>query len=146
MAASHPKPRGILVACCEPIRQLGDVEIGSEKSLKEKARRKLSRILTEGIVDGLLPIPRFVGHVPSMAANLKRLELLNWGNVEVEGANGHRTTGRVRFVRVASTDSPFRELVVWAYLRVAGRPGAPDFDVDEWLGAISESAYRGGPR
>lgn len=96
-------------------------------------------LLTEGIADGLLPIPQFIDHVPSMAANLKHLDLVGWDEVRLETEDGHAAADGAAFVRVASTDSPFRELVVWAYLRVTGRPGAPAFDVDGWLDDISDA-------
>lgn len=71
-----------------------------------------------------------------MAANLKRLELLDWEDVRLAEGDGRAAA---MFKRVASTDSPFRELVVWAYLRVTGRPGAPAFDVDGWLDDLSDA-------
>ena len=136
---SAPRAERILVARCEPIRRLGNVEVGAGARLKQKSKEKLKSILTEGIADGLLPIPRFIDHVPSMAANLKRLDLVGWDEVRLETEDGHAAADGAAFVRVASTDSPFRELVVWAYLRVTGRPGAPAFDVDGWLDDISDA-------
>ena len=138
---TRPRAERILVARCEPIKRLGNVEVGPggtlSKSKRAKLQGKLRPILTEGIADGLVPIPRFVGHVPSMAANLKRLELLDWEDVRLGEDDGRAAAGEAVFERVASTDSPFRELVVWAYLRVTGRPGAPAFDVDGWLDDLS---------
>ena len=136
---SAPRAERILVARCEPIRRLGNVAVGAGARLKQKSKEKLKSILTEGIADGLLPIPRFVGHVPSMAANLKRLDLVGLNEVRLETEDGHAAADGTAFVRVASTDSPFRELVVWAYLRVTGRPGAPECDVDGWLDDISDA-------
>ena len=142
----EPRAGRILVACCEPIRRLGNVEVKPGAALSRDRRNKLKSILTEGIADGFLPIPRFVGHVPSMAANLKRLDLVEWTEVQPEAQDGQVTADDAAFVRVASTDSPFRELVVWAYLRVTGRPGAPVFDVDGWLDDVSDAAGgTGGP-
>lgn len=142
----QPRAERILVACCEPIRRLGNVEVKPGVRPVAKPKEKLKSILTEGIADGLVPIPRFVGHVPSMAANLKRLELLNRDDVRLEEDDGRAAAGEAVFVRVASTDSPFRELVVWAYVRVTGRPGSPEFDVDGWLDDISDAAGgTGGP-
>lgn len=136
----QPRAERILVARCEPIRRLGNVEVSLGDTLSKAKRGKLRPILREGIADGLVPIPRFVGHLPSMAANLKRLELLDWEDVRLGEDDGRAAAGEAVFKRVASTDSPFRELVVWAYLRVTGRPGAPEFDVDGWLDDISDAA------
>ena len=136
---SAPRAERILVARCESIRRLGEVEVNPGATLSKKQRDKLRPLLTEGIADGLLPIPQFIGHVPSMAANLKHLDLVGWDEVRLETEDGHAAADGAAFVRVASTDSPFRELVVWAYLRVTGRPGAPECDVDGWLDDISDA-------
>ena len=141
---SAPRAERILVARCEPIRRLGNIEVEAGATLSKGRRNKLRPLLTEGIADGLLPIPQFVDHVPSMAANLKRLDLVGMNEVELETKDGHAAADGAAFVRVASTDSPFRELVVWAYLRVTGRPGAPEFDVDEWLDDISDATEGAG--
>ena len=58
-----------------------------------------------------------------MAVYLKDLEL-----ILLERINGEGKT----FERVASIDSPFRELVAWAYMQVACRPGLPDRDTETW--------------
>ena len=136
---AKPRAERILVARCEPIERLGNVEVSPGDTLSKGKRGKLRPTLTEGIADGLVPIPRFVGHVPSMAANLKRLELLDWDEVRLDEEAGRAAAGEAMFKRVASTDGPFRELVVWAYLRVTGRPGAPAFDVDGWLDDLSDA-------
>lgn len=90
-----------------------------------------------------LVIPEFVGHVPHMVANLKRLELIEWGQLD---SNAAGEAGGTKFERAASTDSPFREMVAWAYLRVSGRPGMPDVDVDRWLCSISKHLAETGVR
>ena len=115
--SKDPGAKRILVARCEPIKRLGNVNVKAGTPLRSKSREKLKSILTEGIADSLLPIPRFVGHVPLMAANLKHLDLVRWNEVRMETEDGHAATDDATFVRVASTDSPFRELVVWTYLR-----------------------------
>ncbi|MYK60628.1 MAG: hypothetical protein F4034_01405 [Chloroflexi bacterium] len=66
-----------------------------------------------------------------MAADLRDLELIPVGAIGVEGEE---------FLRVASVDSPFRELISWAYLQVAGRPGLPQRDLDGWIHDIIEAA------
>ena len=98
--------------------------------LNRKQKERLQSIITEGMADKMLPIPEFVGKVPMMVANLGRLELLEWPVDE-------------KFERVASTDSPFREMVVWAFLRVTGRPGLPEIDVDGWLENLSDWLAQG---
>ena len=57
-----------------------------------------------------------------------------------------RDSGRP-FLRIASIDSPFRELVAWAYLQIACRPSLPDRDFDSWRDEIVEDVKnRGGSR
>ena len=141
---SQPRADQILVARCEQITRLGNVAIDPDTPLGKNKKNKLKPILREGIADGLLPIPRFINHVPSMAANLKRLDFVNWEDVEAETGDGRAAPENPQFVRAASTDSPFRELVVWAYLRVTGRPGAPAVDVDGWLDDITSTGNEAG--
>ena len=134
----------ILVARCEWPTGLGSVPLEAGKSLGRKAREKLVSMLQEGLAGQHLPIPEFRGHVPLMAANFKRLELLDWtqvprdlGAAPEEAQTVEEEAQKVRYVRVASTDSPFREMVTWAYLQIAGRPGLPSLDVEEIVSEIS---------
>lgn len=130
-----PKVGRVLVALCEPVAQLGEMELPLGEPLTKRQRKSLRSTLPHGVVGEHVVIPEFRGHVPLMVANLKRLELVEWDRIDlhrgVGGANG------AELVCVASTDSPFREMVVWAYLGVAGRPGVPDTDIKRWVEEIS---------
>ena len=130
-----PKVEQVLVARCEPVARLGKLKFKPGKPLGSKQKERLGPILTQGMEGEHLVIPEFRGHVPLMAANLKRLELVEGDRSDLcrdgDDANGPE------LVRVASTDSPFREMVVWAYLNVMGRPGMPDTDIEQWLEEIS---------
>lgn len=138
------KGNQILVACCERIERLGKIKLEQGKALSHKQQVELRTILTGGSIGSHLPIPQFRGQVPLMAANLKRLELLDWNQVRFDESSDCCSTNQERFQRVASTDSPFRELVVWAYLGVTGRPGAPQIDIELWLEEISRHFTSGG--
>ena len=59
-----------------------------------------------------------------MVANLKNLRLIPLKEIPE------------KFDRVASIDSPFRELVAWSYLQIACRPGLPDRDFSTWAEEI----------
>ena len=48
------------------------------------------------------------------------------------------------YLRIASIDSPFRELLSWAYLQTACRPGLPDRDWDSWGDEIISSCQDDG--
>lgn len=128
--SGSPKVDAVLVAQCESLSQLGKLTFEHGRALTSKERDALRRILTEGSAGGRLVVPEFRGHVPLMVADLRRLELIPWGRIN--------DTSEPQFERVASTDSPFREMVVWAYLRVTGRPGLPDSDLDRWLDDVSD--------
>lgn len=130
-----PKADRVLVTLCEPVRRLGKIELEPGEPLSRRQKERLRPVLTQGMAGEQLVIPEFRGHVPLMAANLKRLDLVAWDGIDLRrGGDGARGS---EFVRVASMDSPFREMAVWAYLGVTGRPGMPDTDIERWLGEIS---------
>ena len=136
--ADRTEGQQVLVSRCEPLRKLGNIDLVTGKELNSRQKKRLSSILTEGMTDNHLPIPGFKGQVPVMVANLKSLELIDLQRIGLASQEKVNGTGGFEFERVASTDSPFRETVTWAYLRVTGRPGLPDFDVASWLCDISE--------
>lgn len=129
------KADAVLVAQCETLRALGKLTLKRGRALTSGQREALRRILTEGSADGRLVVPEFGGHVPLMVANLRKLELIPLDRID--SGRCHGDSSQADFERVASTDSPFREMVVWAYLRVTGRPGMPESDVDRWVDDIS---------
>ena len=138
--SSPPKAAQVLVARCERIGDLGALQLRPERCLtkreKKSQRRRLRDMVREGIAGPYVPIPRFRGHVPLMVANLKRLELIPWDRIQEHTSATEPENGQEVFQRIASTDSPFREMVVWAYLRITGRPGVPEIDVNGWVDHI----------
>ena len=96
------------------------------------AKRVKSRMLTQGFLASIIPVPALQDMIPSMMADLTDLELIPISDV---GRSGDE-----RYHIVASMDSPFRELVSWSYIQTAGRPGLPDRDLDPWANEIAESA------
>lgn len=123
----------ILVARCEPIKQwCNKISIGNPPSSgQDKRLGKLVTALSQPQAGGLMPMPSFGSRIPHMAVNLKRLVLLPMTEIDVTG-NGKK------YHRIASVDSPFREQVTWGYMLVAGRPGMPNRDFDEWAQKIVE--------
>ena len=134
----------VLVARCLPMEALGRIPFRRGHTVNSSQRSTLRSILSEGMVGQHIPIPEFRDHVPLMVANLKRLELLDWNQLDLQPSGPRELSQGERFERVASTDSPFREMVVWAYLRVTGRPGLPVIDIDDWLRNISDHFAGGG--
>ena len=138
--SSQPKAEQVLVAQCEAIGELGGLQLRAEQDLsgekKKSQRRRLRDFVREGIAGPYVPIPRFRDHVPLMVANLKRLELIPWDRPRADNTATEEDPGQKVYRRIASTDSPFREMVVWAYLRVTGRPGGPEIDVEGWVDHI----------
>ena len=80
----------------------------------------------------MLPLPALVDVVPNMMANLTDLELIPFDDI------GDRSGPK--FKRVASVSSPFRELVSWAYIQTAGRPGLPETDFEAWSHEVAADA------
>ena len=144
----QPKAPQVLVARCEPVGELGALQLRPERGLnskrKKRQQRKLRDMVREGIAGPYVPIPRFRDHVPLMVANLKRLELIPWDRIQEHTSATARDNGKEAFQRIASTDSPFREMVVWAYLRITGRPGVPEIDVGRWVDHIVDYLNAGG--
>lgn len=95
------------------------------------------RTLRLGYRDGVLFLPPLRGEIPAIAATLRGLELIPLEDVEMDGKGG-------TYLRVASVDSPYRELVSWAYLQNAARPGLPDRDVRSWFEEIRRETAEDG--
>ena len=122
-----PKVSNVLVSkCCSMKNGLDATSLKGMKiqDLKDQLR---SSMLTQGYLGAVLPFPELKNQIPTMAANLRNLELIP---VEKIG------TSNKPFRRIASLDSPFRELISWAYMQTAGRPGLPDRDFKSWRDEI----------
>ena len=120
------KVSNVLVARCCSMKNGLDLtslrNIGPAK-LKDRLR---SAILTQGYFETIIPFPRLENTIPTMAANLRDLEF-----IPIQDIGSDK-----QFLRIASVDSPFRELIAWAYLQTACRPGLPDRDFDSWRNEI----------
>jgi hypothetical protein len=123
-----PKVKRVLVARCKDVGRLLQELAPGDRDDEEERRKKLRIILTQGHGHSCLPLPALPGIFPQMAADFRALELIDFGKI-VTGEGGE-------YERVASVDSPFRELVAWAYALCAARPGLPDRDYDAWVDEI----------
>ncbi|MYG87321.1 MAG: hypothetical protein F4190_02165 [Acidimicrobiales bacterium] len=127
--SQKPKVDEILVAQCESVSD------GLKRfSLPTRDAQKLDRrlradLLNAGYADGIIVLPEFKPHIPLMVANCRSLELLPISNAEVTD---------LPYERVASLDSPFRELVSWAYTNVSARVGLPVRRLDEWINQLAD--------
>lgn len=101
----------------------GRNKLSDNEALKPFKERWTKTVLTQGYYKGMIPLPSLERKIPSMAADLRALELIRLADI---GASDKP------LLRIASIDSPFRELVSWAYLQIACRPGLPDRDYDSW--------------
>ena len=126
--SQSPRVTHVLVAQCCSMRQgldrIGRTGITSER-LSQHA------VLTQGFYNAIVPFPRLQGRIPTMAANLRALELIPLDDI---GCQEDST-----YIRVASIDSPFRELISWAYMQTSCRPGLPDRELRSWSDEIIES-------
>ena len=125
----EPKVKAILVAkCCTMKTALN--ETGHSSNMKRRNKDKIkSELLGPGHKQNIIPFPPLPGVIPVMAADLRELELIPIQNI----GKGKE------FQVVASVDSPFRELVAWAHLQTACRPGLPERNFDEWMKEISDN-------
>ena len=121
-ANENPKAKDILVAkCCSPLNGLDAIGLAPQtKQRKLKERLENHPLASQGFFQSVLLLPPLQGHIPSMMANLRALELIPVTHIN-------------EYCRVASLDSPFRESVAWAYLQCAGRPGLPDRNLQPWF-------------
>jgi CheY-like chemotaxis protein len=130
-----PKVDKVLVACCCPIEDAlmriqmkpGRKKLNDGKELEAFKERLTKHILTQGYHKMMIPFPCLEGRIPAMAADLRELEFIPLGDIGLSDKT---------FLRIASIDSPFRELVSWAYLQIACRPGLPDRDFNLWCDEI----------
>lgn len=132
MVASNgrkPKVQEILVAKCCSIKK-GLQRIGIYREFEDRLSKH--PIFTQGYSGSIVLLPHLHGRIPAMAANLRNLELIPIDKV----IPGEDST----FCIVASIDSPFRELVSWAYLQVSCRPGLPDRDIESWRREVINDA------
>ena len=126
--------KSVLVAKCYPISQALE-----KVSLKTKNEETLiSRLLNPGYYGVIVPFPELSNTIPLMAANLKELDLIPIDKIAKE-RDDDLNLADYDYKRIASLDSPFRELISWAYQQVACRPGLPDRDVRAWAGKIAEA-------
>ena len=124
-----PKVTEVLVAKCCSIRE-GLRRIGMNRDFEEALSNH--PILTQGHSGAIILLPNLQGRIPAMAANLRNLELIPMGKIVPKDD--------AEYCIAASIDSPFRELVSWAYLQVSCRPGLPDRDVQGWKQEIIQDS------
>jgi CheY-like chemotaxis protein len=122
----EPRVREVLVSLCSgPERLRHDLNLQDIKpdKWKEDNTKKLLPALTQGYSQSCLPLAELPGEFPTMVADFRRLLLIDLTQI---GNSGQP------YVRVASVDNPFRELVAWAYMSSAARVALPDRDFDAW--------------
>lgn len=125
------KVRDVLVARCCPLTEvLRMIGLGDNLTNAPKSQR-FREILSVGFGRSFILFPALGKHIPSMAANLKDLQLIPLAEIDA------------KYEVVASVDSPFRETVAWAYIQTAARPGLPDRNIESWRQEISQSLPSG---
>ncbi len=123
-----PKVDEVLTARCTDVDEiLSDISANSNTD-RDKLTDKIRSFLTRGFGYTYLALPELPGVIPAMMANLKNLELIKLNKI---GNDNHS-----QYCRIVSVDSPFREMVTWAYIQIAGRPGLPNRNFDRWAEEI----------
>lgn len=128
-----PKVSKALVAHCS------DVKIVCQEVRVEapaKLRERLPAFLSRGFGTLCVPLPALPNIFPAMAVVLRNLELIELKRI----GDGDE----FEYIRIASVDSPFREMIAWAYMQVAGRPGLPERDFGAWTEEIIQALSRQG--
>jgi CTP synthase len=125
----NPKIDKVLVAnCCSTNDGL---ELMNQKMASKKLKSRLPNVvLSRGYFEAIIPLPCLEGRIPTMMADLRSLEFIPIAEIGLSDKT---------FLRIASIDSPFRELISWAYLQIACRPGLPDRDFNSWCDEIIAS-------
>jgi hypothetical protein len=132
-----PKVDLVLVAQCCPAKE--GISATSLCKVKPEGLKDAigPMMLTQGYLQKIIPFPCLPSRIPTMMADLKKLELLPLSEI------GRDTKDKKKYIRVASLDSPFRELISWAYMQIACRPGLPDRDVVAWAKEIMRAIDNG---
>jgi CTP synthase len=129
------KVKNVLVACCCSMKKgLSHTSLNNMKPTK-LATRLSDTVLSRGYFEAIIPFPCLEGRIPTMAADLRDLKFIRVDKIGISNKT---------FLRVASVDSPFRELIAWAYLQIACRPGLPERDFNSWADEIVASVKREG--
>ena len=125
-ASQASKVQNVLVAkCCSMEEALSAIGMAGNRN----SRRLKERLLNSGHAQSVIPFPALEDQIPTMAADLHNLELIPIQNIG----------NKADFLTVASLDSPFRELIAWAYLQNAGRPGLPGRNLESWAKEIIDT-------
>ena len=128
-----PKVSKLLAARCCLVTRFKDKEFPNISKMKFKERVD-GDLLTPGHKNEFIPLPKFSNEIPMMLADLRDLCLLPVDDV------GEHGTDR-KYIRVASIDSPFKEMIAWVYSNFTGRPGLPDRDFGNWIEEFVTSAF-----
>jgi hypothetical protein len=129
VVSEHRKPKleNVLVAKCTTVARLLD-DLGLALNTKpERIREGMLPMLTQGHGGSSFPLPGLPGEFPTMATDFRNLELITINDIG---------DAKKPWIRIASVDNPFRELVAWAYIMNAARPGLPDRDFGAWADEI----------
>ncbi len=132
---SRKVENALVSRCCPMVEGIekSTYMLAGTKKKRKSDEKKMETLLSQGHSNGIIPLPILKNLIPLMAANLRDLELIPADEIGTPDL-----VGTAKYVRVASLDSPFREMVSWAYLQIAGRPGLPNRNFDKWIKEILE--------
>ncbi len=131
------KVTDILVAQCKSSNELLKGMCLGGATVDTLKKKLPEGVLNTGYHRNHLPLPAVESCIPCMTADLREIELIPLQDV----------IGTDKcYERIASIDSPFREMVSWAYLQIACRPGLPDRNTEPWCEQIfaAQNVAQGG--
>jgi len=107
--------------------------IGSNN--REKVTTEIKkRIFNQGYLNGVVPLPELPNHFDkTMAINLRNCVYIDRNEIDLDYNVDDNSK---KFTRVASLNSPYRELVVWAFMSLSCRPGLPERNLSPWANSL----------
>lgn len=107
----------------------------ADSNNREKFFKRIKeRILNQGYLNGVVPLPELPNHFDkTMAINLRNCVYIDRNEIDLDY---NADDNSKKFTRVASLNSPYRELVVWAFMSLSCRPGLPERNLSPWANSL----------
>ena len=122
-----PKVSHVLCAHCYGKQAFHGMTLAAEPT--DKNIKRVVEELNLGYNNSKVALPGLMNEIPYLTVDLKKIELIAINQIAI---NKNMISDDIRYVRVASVCSPFREQIVWAHMQNSCRPGVPDRNMELW--------------